>query len=212
MFSKTENQPLLRLVALTGMVGPLLFGAALVILTVAQYDFMRSLRWDPLAPIDWPSGLALGPYGGWMTAAFAGAGLALMLFALGLRQLFPKNLASLLFFFSGIAMLMLIFPTDPTYRSTPITIYGILHDSAYVLLGVGFFPGMILLARQFRQLPEWQTQARLTWLAIALIIPTFIIKGVALYIFLFTALAWYELISVRIWQLIDHNDRHASSY
>ena len=201
MPSKTENAPVLRLVALTGIIGSPLFGAALVVLTVLQYDFMRSLRWHPLAPIDWPSGLALGPYGGWMTAAFAGAGLTLMLFAFSLSRLFPKSVARFLFFTSGIAMLMLIFPTDPTYRTTPVTFHGILHDSAYVLLGISFVPGMIVLAQHFRQMPEWRLQARLTWLAVALIIPTFIIKGVALYIFLFTILIWYELITLKIWKI-----------
>jgi hypothetical protein len=206
MPSKTEKPRLLRFVALTGMVGPVLFGAALIILTLVEYDFMRSLHWEPLVLIDWPSGLALGPYGGWMTAAFAGAGLVLMLFALGLRQLFSKSLAPFLFFSAGIAMLMLVFPTDPTYRSTPATFHGILHDSAYVLLGLSFMPGMIILARQFRQLPEWRLQARLTWLAVAVIVPTFIVKGVALYVFLFTILAWYELIAVRIWQYLENKN------
>jgi hypothetical protein len=201
MLQKTKNPRLLQLVAWIGMIGAPLFGAALIILTILQYDFMRSLRWSPLVPIDWPSGLALGPYGGWMSAGFAGAGLVLMLFALGLRQLFPKSVARFLFFTSGIAMLMLLFPTDPTYRSTPITWHGILHDAAYVLLGLSFVPGMIVLARLFRQQPEWHAYARLTWLAIVLIVPTFIIKGVALYVFLFTILMWYELISLKIWKL-----------
>jgi len=188
------------------MIGPVLFGALLVILTLAEYDFMRSLRWSPLSVIDWPSGLALGPYGGWMTAAFAGAGFVLMLFAFGVRELFPKNLARFLFFGAGIGMLMLVFPTDPTYRTTPATWNGILHDSAYVILGINFIPGMIVLALQFRQLPEWRAHARLTWLAVLIIVPTFIIKGVGLYVFLFTVLAWYELIAVRIWQHIENKD------
>ena len=184
------------------MVGSVLFGAELLLLTILQYDFMRSLRWSPLVPIDWPSGLALGPYGAWMTAGFVGGGLVLMLFALGVRQLFPQRVAPLLFFSAGIAMLMLCFPTDPTYRSTPITFHGILHDSAYVLLGITFVPGMILLARQFKHLPEWRTHARLTWWAVAIIVPSFILKGVGIYIFLLALLTWYGLTALKIWKLI----------
>lgn len=201
MLKKTENSRLLRLVALTGIIGPFLFAAMLTLLTVLQYDFMRSLGWHPLAPIDWPSGLALGPYGVWMTATFAVGGLALMLFALGLRQLFLQSKAWLLFLIAGSAMLMLCFPTDPTYRSTPMTIYGILHDAAYVLLGLSFIPGQILLARQFKQSPQWHLYARLTWWALAIIIPSFILKGVGFYILLLGLLGWYELVSLKIWQM-----------
>lgn len=183
------------------MVGPVLFAGLLILLTVLQYDFMRSLRWQPLVPIDWPSGLALGPYGGWMNAGFVAGGLVLMLFALGIRQLFRQRVAPLLFFISGIAMLMLCFPTDPTFRTTPMTTHGVLHDSAYVLLGITFLPGMILLAQQFKHLPDWHGYARLTLWAVAIIVPSFILKGVGMYIFLLTLLAWYELIAIKIWKL-----------
>lgn len=207
MLPKIQGSRLLRSVALIGMIGPVLFGTLLVTLTVLEYNFMRSLRWHPLNPIDWPSGLALGPsYGGWMTAGFAGGGLALMLFGLGLRQLFPQSKAQYLFFTSGIAMLLLMFPTDPTYSPVPKRLNSLIHDGAYVLLGISFMPGMIVLARLFKQLPEWKGYDRLTWLAVIIIIPTFILKGVALYAFLVTILAWYGLISARIWQLIDHKD------
>ena len=201
MLQKTESSRLLWLVAWTGMLGPVLLATLLVVLTVVQYDFMRSLRWQPLVPIDWPSGLALGPYGGWMTAGFVGGGLVLMLFARGVRQLFGQRVAPLLFFISGIAMLMLCFPTDPTYRTTPMTIHGVLHDAAYGLLGITFLPGMILLARKFKHLPAWHGYARLTWWAVAIIVPSFILKGVGMYIFLLTLLAWYEMIALKIWKL-----------
>ena len=84
MIERRADPRLLRLAALAGMIGPVLLAGAIVVLTVAQYDFIRSLRWDPLtAPtVDWPSGLSLGPYGGWMVAAFVTCGLLLPGFAL----------------------------------------------------------------------------------------------------------------------------------
>src|SRR5437016_14308436 len=68
---------LTKLAALAGMIGPLLFGSVLLVLTVVEYDFMRSLGWEPLSvtTVVWPSGLALGPYGYVMTAAFLVNGL-----------------------------------------------------------------------------------------------------------------------------------------
>jgi hypothetical protein len=62
-----------------------MFGITLFSLTVIEYDFMRSLGWRPLQVIDWPSGLALGPYGIWMTAMFILSGVLMAIFALGLR-------------------------------------------------------------------------------------------------------------------------------
>src|SRR5712691_5172978 len=51
--------------ALAGTVGSVLFAGVLVILTFIEYDFMRSLGWEPLglSHTDWPSVLALGPHG-----------------------------------------------------------------------------------------------------------------------------------------------------
>ncbi len=196
---------LIKAAALAGMIGPALFGGMLVILTWAEYDFMRSLRWHPLyaATTDWPSGLALGPYGGWMTATFILGGLLLMLFALGLRQLFPKSLGPTLLFIAGIGLMLLSSPTDPTYRSDPtVTWHGQLHDAAYVLLGLSILPGLFVMAREFGRLTPWRWQARLTWLVLALTAPTFIIKGIAFYIFLLSVLVWYQLIAVKLWQLI----------
>lgn len=190
------------------MLGAPAFAGMLALLTFLQYDFLRSLRWSPLNLLDWPSGLALGPYGGWMTASFVVGGLALMLFARALRLLFPESVVWFLFLTSGFAMLMLVFPTDPTYGGPPEkTFHSILHDSAYVMLGISFVPGMIVLARKFRHLSEWQAYTWPTWVAVVLIVPSLMIKSAALYIFLLAILTWYELISIRIWQLVRDKAR-----
>lgn len=193
-----------KIAALAGMIGPALFGAMLVILSVVEYDFMLSLRWHPLyrPTVDWPSGLALGPYGGWMIATFIIGGLLLMLFAISLWQRFPASFGPKLLFVAGIGLMLLSSLTDPTFRSDPaVTWHGVLHDSAYILLGLGLLPGLFLMAREFGRQPAWSTQARLTWLVLALTVPTFIIKGITFYVFLLAVLVWYELIAIHIWKL-----------
>jgi len=77
--------------ALAGTVGSVLFGGVLIILTLIEYDFMRSLGAEPLglSNTDWPSGLALGPHGYIMTAAFLSNGLFVIFFAVGLLQPSP---------------------------------------------------------------------------------------------------------------------------
>ena len=195
---------LLKTASLAGMTGPVLFGATLLVLTLAEYDFMRSLGWHPLYAVttDWPSGLSLGPYGGWMIAAFILAGLLLILFAVGLWQLFPKSLGPALLLVSGIAVVALSSLTDPTFRSTPATLHGQIHDAAYLLLGLSLFPGLFAMARAFGRLPDWHIHAWLTWGVLVLVIPTFIIKGITFYIFLLAVLCWYQLTAARIWRQI----------
>ena len=61
---------MIKLAARAGIIGPILFGIVLLALTILEYEFLLSLGWRPLQPLDWPSGLALGPYGWIMTLTF----------------------------------------------------------------------------------------------------------------------------------------------
>src|SRR5438876_3098666 len=138
-----------RLAALAGMIGPVLFGSVLLVLPVVEYDFMRTRGWGPLsvATVVWPSGLALGPYGYVMTAAFLVNGLLVVVFALGLGQTLPGTTASraaaTLLLLAGFAMLGLAFTTDASIRRTPATWHGIIHDLSFAGVGLTLFPSML---------------------------------------------------------------------
>lgn len=194
----------IHIAALAGWLGPIVLAITLVVLSILEYDFMRSLRWHPItAPTtDWPSGLALGPLGGWMSATFVLSGLLIALFGAGLRQhlrhLQSPTRGATLLMWAGAAMAMLVLPTDPTYRNTPATLAGNLHDLAYILLGLTLFPAMILLARTFGKIPLWQWHSRATWRILALAIPAFIFKGVLFYGFLIGVMAWFVLVAWRL--------------
>ncbi len=187
---------LTKLAALAGLIGPLLFGSVLLTLTVIEYDFMRGLGWEPLGVItsDWPSGLALGPYGYVMTTAFLVNGLLVALFAVGLGQTLPSTTASRaatsLLMLAGLAMLGLAFSTDPTIRTTPATLHGRIHDLSFAGLGLTLFPSMLALGWAFRQSPDWRGLSTYTWLTATLAVPTFALKGVAFYAFLAAVLVW----------------------
>jgi hypothetical protein len=194
-----------RAAALGGVAGPLWLGGTIAALSVAQYEFMRGLGWHPLgAPtMDWPSGLALGPHGAWMTAAFAGCGALLPPFALALHRALgasggragygPALLAA-----AGVAMALLASPTDPTLAGGPRTPAGLLHDAAFVLLGLTLLPALLLLGLRFRRSPGWRGHAAYTWLTVALAVPTFVLKGAAFYLFLGAALAWFVVTAARL--------------
>lgn len=197
--------------ALGGVVGPLWLGGTFAALSVVQYDFMRGLGWHPLsAPtMDWPSGLALGPHGAWMTAAFVGCGVLLPPFAVALhRALGPggggqgsskrAGYGPALLAASGIALALLAAPTDPTLAGGPRTAPGLLHDAAFVLLGLTLLPAMALLGLRFWRTPGWRGHAIYTWLTIALAAPTFVLKGAAFYLFLAAALTWFVVTAARL--------------
>lgn len=195
-----NSSRLIRFAALTGILGPLLFALVIAGLTIVQADFMRSLGWNPLGPvIDWPSGLALGAYGWLMTAAFFFSGAAMIFFAYGLQLALKEKLATTLMMLSGVAMMGLVFTTDPTLSSISRTWHGLLHDGFFVLLGLTLMPSMLLLGFVFRRKEQWQSLTIYTWCTVALAIPTFWLKGVAFYVFLLAILAWDEIVALRLW-------------
>jgi hypothetical protein len=174
---------------------------ALVItgLTIAQADFMRTLGWNPLGPvIDWPSGLALGPYGWLMTITFFVCGAMMAFFAYGLKLALHDKFATTLLIVAGFAMMGLIFTTDPTLGRGPRTWHGLLHDSFFALIGLTLMPGMLLLGRVFQQNERWRKLALYTWGTLALVLPTFWLKGLAFYVFLLAILIWSVTIAIRL--------------
>ena len=201
------DKRILRRAALAGMLGPLLLGGALAILTLAQYDFMRSLGWHPLAAptTDWPSGLALGRYGAWMTGTFVVCGLLLLAFAQGLRRALRSEPAgrfgALLLAFAGGALVALSAPTDPTFGGGPPTIPGRVHDLAFAVLGLTFWPALLALAWGFRRHPRWRAYAPFTALVALLVGPAFLLKGLMFYGLLLGAIVWCEAVALRLWRL-----------
>jgi hypothetical protein len=190
---------LIKLAALSGVIGPLLFAVIVTGLTFAEADFMRSIGWEPFGTVlDWPSGLALGPYGWLMTITFFICSTMMVFFAYGLKLALQEKFATTLLMLAGFAMMGLVFTTDPTLRSTPKTWHGILHDSFFAVLGVMLMSGMLLLGRVFRQNEHWKNLSSYTWGTLALVVPTFWLKGPWFYVFLSAILIWSEVIAFRL--------------
>lgn len=197
-----NRQQRIKIAALAGIIGPLLLGSVITLLTILERDFMLSIGWKLNAPLDWPSGLALGPIGWIMTLTFFVSGILILVFASGLRlSLLPLRSAGIaiwLLILAGVGMIGLVSPTDKTIRTTPKTWHGILHDSSFAAIGLTLMPAMILLGYIFRKDPRWQNLAVYTWITVALAVPTFWMKGVAFYIFLAAILLWCEVIAFRL--------------
>ena len=190
---------LIKWAGLAGIVAPILFAFVVIGLTIAQADFMRTLGWHALGPvIDWPSGLALGPYGWLMTVTFFACGTMMAFFAYGLKLALDEKLATSLLMIAGFAMMALIFTTDPTLGTITKTWHGRLHDAFFAVLGLTLMPGMLLLAGVFQRDERWKDLSIYTWITLALIIPTFWLKGVAFYVFLLAILTWSVIVALRL--------------
>ncbi len=191
--------------AAAGIIGPALFAAVVLTLTLAQYPFMRSLGWDPILrpTFDWPSGLALGPLGWIMTTAFLVCGLLMSLFAWGLRGQLGDNagqIGTIIMTWAGVAMMGLAFTTDRVITPLPISWHSRLHDISFMALGLMIIPAMILLAISFQRYERWKRLSAITWVTFALAMPTFAIKGPVFYAFLAAMLAWNEMTAIRLWR------------
>jgi hypothetical protein len=187
------------------LLGPVLFATVTSVLTFVEYDFLRGLGWHPIndPTFDWPSGIALGPYGIIMTLTFIISGVLMAIMGLRLRaDLAPgtaTRVGSDLMIAAGVAMACLAFSTDPTIRDYPLTWHGFLHDMFFVVLGLSLMPGMLVLAASFRKTRGWEKFAIYTWSTAALALPTFFLKGAFFYVFLFSILLWTELVA---WKLV----------
>jgi hypothetical protein len=194
-----DKSRLIRLAALAGLIGPAVFAVIVTSLTFAEAGFMRSIGWNPFGNVlDWPSGLALGPYGWLMTINFFLCGAMMAFFAYGLKLALQEKFATTLLMLAGFAMMGLIFTTDPTIRSYPKTWHGILHDSFFAVLGVMLMAGMLLLGRVFQKHEYWKNLSIYTWATLILVVPTFWLKGIAFYIFLAAILIWSEVVAFRL--------------
>ena len=194
-----SRSQIIQLAARAGIVVPILFAVVVTGLTIAQADFMRTLGWNPLGPvIDWPSGLALGPYGWLMTFTFFVCGAMMAFFAYGLKLELNDTLATTLLMIAGLAMMGLITTTDRTLSAAPRTWHGLLHDGFFALLGFTMMPGMLLLGRVFQKTQHWKDLALYTWGTLAFVIPTFWLKGVAFYVFLLAILTWSLVVAIKL--------------
>jgi hypothetical protein len=189
------------------MIGPILFGTALLALSSLQYDFMLRIGWRPLAdPAGaWPSGLALGPYGPVQVANFVVSGLLLALFAVGLHLGVTEGRGSPrgtgLLVVAGVSMALMGFETDPIRRVGHRSIHGLIHDAAFVLFVFTFLAALFLLWWSFRAHTLWRYHARYTLTTGILAIVLLLLPGVAYYLFIATVLAWIEVSAIRLWHL-----------
>ncbi len=197
---------MVRLAAVAGMIGPVLFMVVLLALTAIQYDFMLGIGWQPFRdPAGaWPSGLALGPYGWMQVLNFVVSGLLLMLLAVGLHTGVDgrgARVGPVLLLIAGAAMALMGFETDPIFREGPRTLHGWIHDLAFALFVLALLPSFFFLWRRFRKDAPWRNHARYTLVTGVMAALLISLPGVAYYVFVVVVLVWMEATAIRLWRL-----------
>jgi hypothetical protein len=187
------------------MIRPVIFVIVVIVLTVAQYGFMRGLGWHPLesSGVPWPSGLALGPYGWLQVLNFILFGLLVIAFAVGLHRRVSGRAAKIgtgLLMLAGVALVLSGFKTDPDLLATgPQTLSGWIHGLAFLLLILSLLATFFLMGWGLRKDPLWRSYG---WYSLAtgivFVVGFFIPGQIGTYIFLTVVLVWKFFMALRL--------------
>jgi uncharacterized protein DUF998 len=200
--------PSTRRLALFGAVGPVLFVAIAIVMTVLEWDFLHQLGWHLVrdSSVPYPSSTALGPYGLLQTFNFIQVGLSVIATAIGLwRTVQPRPRVGIGFVFLGaVAMLLSMFTTDGT-TNQPTTWHGLIHGLAFVLLLFSTLLSAVAMAIQLRNNPQWRGVARAAIAVPIAVIVTFVLAGgvkqaggLLSIISLLVIIGWYELLALTL--------------
>jgi hypothetical protein len=146
------NQPPTRLrrrAAQAGVAAPALFALGVVVITWAEWDYLRGLGFTLTdhGHSAWPSGLAQGPVGWAQIANYAVFGILLLVFFTGLRSQFlqrnSRRVASILLTGWAIGWMLAAFPEDGPPFGEPITSLGYLHGVGFVCVVLFGMTGMV---------------------------------------------------------------------
>jgi hypothetical protein len=197
-----------RRLAVAASIGPVLFVAIAIVMTILEWDFLHRLGWHLVqdSTVPYPSSTAMGPYGWLQTLNFIQVGLSVVALAIGMwRTIRPRPRVGIAFVFLGaVAMLLSMFTTDGS-TNTPTTWHGFIHGIAFLLVLFSTLLGAIALALQLRNNAEWRGVARVAIALPIVIIVTFVLSGavhqaggVIGIISLLVIFGWYELLALRL--------------
>jgi hypothetical protein len=143
------------------MVGPWLWTAIVLVLTVVEYDTLTGFGWTPGGSygVNYPSSLALGQLGWAQMLNFALLGVSLISLAVALyRSVRPGRLAKVapvLMGIAGFGFLLSVFPTDTGPPNAPATWHGTIHGIGFIVAFLPLVLSMFFLAVSVRGDSHW---------------------------------------------------------
>jgi len=148
-----------RLAGLCGMLAGPVFVTTVVLLTVAEYPFLKAAGWTVFGhnPIPYPSYTARGEFGYVQTANFALTGLLVLGLVRGLAaHLHGKAGAAgrVLLTLGGMAVSTSAFTTDRV--PGPVSWHGAIHMGSFLVVLLGTVLGSLFAGLALRHEPGWR--------------------------------------------------------
>lgn len=210
-----DGWPSRSLAAAAGVVAPVLFAAALLVITWAEYDFMREIgfRVTDHGESAWPSGLAQGPHGWAQIANYSVFGALLLVVFAGLRRELvrrrSRRVATAFLATLGAGFLFAAFPEDGPPFGEPETWAGYLHAVGYLLVVLGSFGAPVAVGMALRGNERWRGFAGLSFAVAAaafvflfvLVFALEVATTLGIYGFFAVLLLWVELMALRLQRL-----------
>jgi hypothetical protein len=177
-----RTTPSRNLLALAGLVGPLLFVLAIVVCDVVQHSWLVRHNYDPatMAPV---SDNALGPYGIIQTIGFLAIGIGIMSLARALHLHLPHQRRRDLVGVIALALTGLALfagaatedaPNSPAATSGHYTWHGWMHNIGFAVMLFSQLVAYPFLWRRMRRDPRWSGHARLTLTWAIALLPAFL--------------------------------------
>jgi Protein of unknown function (DUF998) len=199
-----------RLAAVAGIIAGPLFLVTIVLLSWAEYGFLRSRGWTVLDAHDvpWPSGLAVSDVGWIQILNFAVAGALLLVFVRALRHQLPprrsSRVAAGLMTVMTVAIIASAAPTDRDFTTGPSTWHGWTHAIAFLVIVVCSIATPLMTARTLRGEDRWRPLARISAAAAgicAVSVFLTVVSQIGFYLFLLTVFGWYTTLAIRFLRL-----------
>jgi hypothetical protein len=201
--------------AAAGLIAPLLFALGLVLITWAEYDYLREIGFSVGHHHDsaWPSGLAQGPHGWAQIVNYALFGGLLLAFSTGLRREFrrrrPGRIATSLLTVLGLGFVLAAFPEDGPPFGEPQTWAGYVHSFGFLGVVIGSLGAPLACAFALRGAGRWRGYPTLSAAAAAacfvflfvLVFALEVATTLGMYGFLAALLVWIELMARRLWRI-----------
>lgn len=178
-----KRLPATPYLALGGIIGPWLWTAIVILLTVLEYDTLTGFGWTPADAhgVQYSSSLALGPLGWVYMANSAVLGLLIIGLAGGFyREVRPRlraRIGPVLMGIAGVGAVLGMFPTDHGPPNAPTTWHGVIHNLGFAVFLFSLLLSFVFLTASFWGDSRWRRSKWLAPIAGIAVVGIFLLAG-----------------------------------
>jgi hypothetical protein len=195
-----------RTSAIAGLLVAPVFVGVIILLTLIERDFLRSLGWSLTGnnEVPYPSAIARGDVGFLQELNFLVTATLAGIFAVGFRREFRRRIAGLVatagFCLVVVGVLLNLAPTD--LPDEPTTWHGNVHVIGFLITVLGWVIAYSASGLALRGNPAWRRWRLLGWTPVLLVL-IFLAGGllpgdVGFCLFIVVGFGWYTLMGGRL--------------